>query len=204
MNKYFVSAIGTDSGKTLVSAIICRALGADYWKPVQCGLPRDLETVRGLVQDTRCNFHEEQYLLKTPASPHAAAKIDNVQLSVKRFSVPVTKNNLVIEGAGGLLVPLNDEENMVDLIGHFKATVVLVSDLYLGSINHTLMSVEVLKSRNLKVKGIIFNGPENKESETIILKRSGFTNLFYIPREDQINADMVSRYADKLRAKWEI
>ncbi len=204
MNKYFVSAIGTDSGKTLVSAIICQALGADYWKPVQCGFPRDLETVRGLVQDPQCNFYEEQYLLKTPASPHAAAKIDDVHLSVAHFRLPPTKNNLVIEGAGGLLVPLNDEENIVDLIGHFEAMVVLVSDLYLGSINHTLMSVEVLKSRNLKVKGIIFNGPENKESETIILKRSGFTNLLYIPRENQINADVVCRYADELRTKWKI
>ncbi|MDN5210942.1 dethiobiotin synthase [Fulvivirgaceae bacterium BMA12] len=204
MNNYFVSAIGTDSGKTLVSAIICQALGADYWKPVQCGFPRDLETVQGLVQDPRCNFYKEQYLLKTPASPHAAAKIDDVQLSVANFRLPATKNDLVIEGAGGLLVPLNDEENIVDLIGHFEAAVVLVSDLYLGSINHTLMSVEVLKSRNLKVKGIIFNGPENKESQTIILKRSGFTNLFYIPQESQINADVVARYANELKAKWEI
>lgn len=204
MDKYFVSAIGTDSGKTLVSAIICQAFGADYWKPVQCGFPRDLETVRGLVQDTRCNFYEEQYLLKTPASPHAAAKIDKIKLSVGYFQLPSTKNNLVIEGAGGLLVPLNDEENIVDLITHFEAEVVLVADLYLGSINHTLMSCEVLQSRKLKVKGIIFNGPENKESETIILKRSGFTNLLNIPREEAINPGVVDRYANELREKWKI
>ena len=204
MNKYFVSAIGTDSGKTVVSAIICQALGADYWKPVQCGFPRDLETVRTLVQDPQCNFHEEQYLLNTPASPHAAAKIDNVKLRVDNFKVPSTSNNLVIEGAGGLLVPLNEDENIVDLIPHFNAEMILVADLYLGSINHTLMSVEVLQSRKLNVRGIIFNGEENKESQSIILKRSGYDCLLHIPRENEINADMVISYAQELKEKWKI
>ena len=204
MNKFFVSAIGTDSGKTVVSAIICEALRADYWKPVQCGFPRDLETVQSLVQDPQCNFYEEQYLLNTPASPHAAAKIDGVALSVADFNLPATNNNLVIEGAGGLLVPLNDTENIVDLITHFDAEVILVSNLYLGNINHTLLSVEALQNRNLKVKGIIFNGDENKESESIILKRSGYTCLLNIPREDKINPETVVSYANELRAKWKI
>ena len=204
MNKFFVSAIGTDSGKTVVSAIICEALRADYWKPVQCGFPRDLETVQSLVQDPQCNFYEEQYLLNTPASPHAAAKIDGVVLSVADFNLPATNNNLVIEGAGGLLVPLNDTENIVDLITHFDAEVILVSNLYLGNINHTLLSVEALQNRNLKVKGIIFNGDENKESESIILKRSGYTCLLNIPREDKINPETVVSYANELRAKWKI
>ena len=204
MNKFFVSAIGTDSGKTVVSAIICEALRADYWKPVQCGFPRDLETVQSLVQDPQCNFYEEQYLLNTPASPHAAAKIDGVALSVADFNLPATNNNLVIEGAGGLLVPLNDTENIVDRITHFDAEVILVSNLYLGNINHTLLSVEALQNRNLKVKGIIFNGDENKESESIILKRSGYTCLLNIPREDKINPETVVSYANELRAKWKI
>ena len=204
MNKFFVSAIGTDSGKTVVSAIICEALRADYWKPVQCGFPRDLETVQSLVQDPQCNFYEEQYLLNTPASPHAAAKIDNVALSVADFNLPATNNNLVIEGAGGLLVPLNDTENIVDLITHFDAEVILVSNLYLGNINHTLLSVEALQNRNLKVKGIIFNGEENKESESIILKRSGYTCLLNIPQEDKINPETVASYANELRTKWKI
>ncbi|MCG8320586.1 MAG: dethiobiotin synthase [Cytophagales bacterium] len=204
MSKYFVSAIGTDSGKTVVSAIISQALGADYWKPIQCGFPRDLDTVRMLVQDPRSTFHEEQYLLKTPASPHAAAKIDGVEVAVDHFKLPSTDNNLVIEGAGGLLVPLNDDENIVDLIIKFDAELVLVSDLYLGSINHTLLSVEALQKRNLKVKGIIFNGEENKESESIILKRSGYNCLLNIAREDKVNPNMVGRYARKLKEKWEI
>ena len=205
MNKYFVSAIGTDSGKTVISAIITQALGADYWKPVQCGFPRDLETVRSLVQNPQCGFHEEQYLLKTPASPHAAAKIDNVELSVDNFNLPQTSNdNMVIEGAGGLLVPLNDHENIVDFVTWFDAELILVSDLYLGSINHTLLSVEALQKRNLKVKGIIFNGEENKESESIILKRSGYDCLLNIPREDTINPGTVAKYADKIKAKWGI
>ena len=204
MNKYFVSAIGTDSGKTVVSAIICQALGADYWKPAQCGFPRDLETVKSLVTAPGCNFFEEQYLLKTPASPHAAAKIDEVALSVGNFKLPSTDNNLVIEGAGGLLVPLNDHENIVDLVTHFDAELILVSNLYLGSINHTLLSVEALKNRGLNVKGIIFNGEENKESESIILKRSGYPCLLNISQEDKIDSNTVVRYANELKTKWKI
>src|SRR6186997_2375007 len=106
--RYFVTAIDIDSGKTLVSAILCEALQADYWKPVQAGLPRDSDTVRELVSNPLTKVHPERYLLRTPASPHAAAKLDGIEIKLQDFKIPVTNNTLIIEGAGGCLVPLND------------------------------------------------------------------------------------------------
>src|SRR5882724_5124748 len=111
---YFVTAIGTDSGKTFFSAILCEALQADYWKPVQAGMPRDADTVRSLLSNTVSKIHDETYLLGTPASPHAAAKRDDVTIQMQRFIIPLTHNDLVIEGAGGCLVPLNDIDFVID------------------------------------------------------------------------------------------
>src|SRR5688572_23611521 len=106
--RYFVTAIHTDSGKTLTSAILCEALSADYWKPVQCGAPRDSEMIESLVTNPETKIHKEGIFLKTPASPHAAANAEGVTLEVERFVLPETQNkNFIIEGAGGCLVPLN-------------------------------------------------------------------------------------------------
>ena len=116
MKKYFVTAIGTDSGKTLFSAILTEALKADYWKPVQSGEPADSRTVETLISNTETRILEERYFLKTPASPHASAAIDGVSVKVADFELPDTDRNLVVEGAGGLLVPINNEETIADII----------------------------------------------------------------------------------------
>jgi dethiobiotin synthetase len=200
---YFVTAIGTDSGKTVVSSILCEALGADYWKPVQAGLPRDTETVMQLVTNNRTKFHPEQYLLKTPASPHAAARIDGVNIELASFVLPSTHNTLIIEGAGGCLVPLNDRDFVIDLIQPFQSEVILVSNLYLGSINHTLLTAEALKRRNIKVRGLIFNGDSNEESERIILSHTGFHCLLRIKHEPVMNAQVVKSYAATLNQNWD-
>ena len=197
---YFVTAIDTDSGKTLASAILCEALQADYWKPVQAGFPRDSEVVAGLVSNGTTTVHPETYLLTTPASPHAAAKIDGVSIEIEKFRVPPSKN-LVIEGAGGILVPLNDSHFIVDLISHFDASIVLVSDLYLGSINHTLLTVEAIRRRNLPLKGIIFNGGLNTESQRIILHHAGVPELLHITKENTITRQTIRKYADELLVK---
>lgn len=199
---YFVTAIGTDSGKTLVSAILTEMLQADYWKPVQSGLPRDTETVERLISNKKSKFHKEAYLFSIPASPHAAAKLDNERIHLEKVIAPKAPE-LVIEGAGGVMVPLNDDDVMLDLIGRMNAEVVLVSNLYLGSINHTLLTAELIKSRKLKVKGIIFNGPSNKESESIILKKTGYKLLLKIEREEVVGKEMITRYAQKLKECWE-
>lgn len=199
---YFVTAIGTDSGKTLASSIITEFLQADYWKPVQSGNPRDTETVKSLITNTNSNFYKEKYLLNTPASPHASAKTDGVQIDLNSIVPPITNRDLVVEGAGGVLVPLNDRDNVIDIAEKFGAIIILVSNLYLGSINHTLLTVEYLKKRNLKVKGIIFNGESNPESERIILLRSGFKKLLHIKKEQEITKEVVQKYAKELSMNW--
>ena len=199
---YFVTAIGTDSGKTLASAIICEALHADYWKPVQAGLPRDTETVSKLVTNTKSIFHPEQFLLKTPASPHAAAKVDGIDISLNSFFLPKTTNTLIVEGAGGCLVPLNEKELVVDLISRFGLEAILISNHYLGSINHTLLTFEALDRRNITVKGIFFNGDRNEESESIILRYTGLQCLLRVKRESTINPEVVKKYAEQLKQSW--
>ncbi|MEQ8551209.1 MAG: dethiobiotin synthase [Cyclobacteriaceae bacterium] len=199
---YFVTAIGTDSGKTVVSAIIAEMLGGDYWKPIQAGYPRDTDTVRELVSNTGSEFHPEAYLLNTPASPHASARIDGVNIDIESIKLPQTENTLVIEGAGGCLVPLNDQEVVADLIPQFRSRVVLVSNLYLGSINHTLLTAEYLHNKGYSVKGIIFNGEENEESQRIILKKTQLRFLLHVKKEQSIDREMISKYAELLSNNW--
>jgi dethiobiotin synthetase len=198
---YFITGIDTDSGKTMVSAIVCEARKADYWKPVQAGRPRDSDVVRSLVDPT-LTIHPEAYLLNTPASPHAAAKIDGVEIKIHAMSLPKTAGDLVIEGAGGCLVPLNDHEFVIDLIHYFNATVIVVADLYLGSINHTLLTIEALQKRELPIAGIIFNGSSNPESERIILLHSKLRCLLKIKREDVVDKKVIRKYADELMTNW--
>jgi dethiobiotin synthetase len=193
-NTYFVTAIGTDSGKTLVSAILCRALGADYWKPIQCGSPRDSDQIKSLMGEAQI-IHPETYDLKMPASPHAASKAEGVEVTLEKFILPNTTNSLIVEGAGGLMVPLNDENFVIDLIKHLNVKVILVANLYLGSINHTLLSIEALKVRNIPIEGIIFNGESNPESERIILKHSRLKVLLKIEPEPSVNSEVVNKYA---------
>ncbi|HSP41169.1 MAG TPA: dethiobiotin synthase [Gillisia sp.] len=198
---YFVTGIGTNVGKTIVSAILTEALEADYWKPVQAG---DLDNsdslkVKDLISNKRSVFHQEEFLLSQPMSPHAAAVIDNKKISGKGIKRPKTSNALVIEGAGGLLVPLNQKETIADLISP-KDRIILVSRNYLGSINHTLLSLEVLKNRGLDCFGIIFNGQPNEASEEVILKMSGARVLGRIEEEPYFDRNVVKEYADIFRS----
>ncbi|MEJ1240651.1 dethiobiotin synthase [Chryseolinea sp. T2] len=199
---YFVTGIDTDSGKTLVSAILCEALNADYWKPVQAGLPLDRETVKGLVSNPSTVFHDEQYFLKLPASPHAAAKLEDIRIEMDCFELPRTERTVIIEGAGGCLVPLNQENFVIEIAERFNSEIVLVADLYLGSINHTLLSVSELRRRGLPLKGIIFNGERNPQSEEIILHHADVRCLLRIEKEKEINRQIVRSYADKLLLTW--
>ena len=196
MKKIFVTGIGTDVGKTVVSAILTEALEADYWKPVQAG---DLEfsdsiKVENLISNTKTKIHQEGIKLNSPMSPHAAAEIDNVEISLTDFCLPETNNNLIVEGAGGLMVPLNDKDLIIDLIQHLAIDVVLVSQNYLGSINHTILSIDALKNRGINVIGIIFNGNSNKETEKYILNYSGLTCLGRIEQHAEINKEIVLNY----------
>jgi dethiobiotin synthetase len=201
MNRFFITGIDTDAGKTVASAIITEALQADYWKPVQSGEPGggDRSRVAALVSNSKTVFHTESYHTTEPLSPHASARIDGVEIKLSEINVPETNNRLIIEGAGGLLVPLNDEDCIIDLIPHTESQAILVSKHYLGSINHTLLSIEVLKQRNIPVAGIVFNGNENKETESIILHKSGLKMLGRIRDEKEITPEVISRYAEEMR-----
>ena len=195
----FVTGISTEVGKTVVSAIITEALQADYWKPVQAGELDNCDTnkVKKLVNNTKTVFHKNSFALKTPMSPHAAAEIDNVELSVSKIKRPSTENTLVIEGSGGLLVPINEKETMIDLIDT-SDKVIVVSKNYLGSINHTLMTIEVLKSRNLNILGVIFNGEPNKSTEEIINKMTGLPTIGNINEEPSVDKGMINKYSEKI------
>ena len=196
---YFITAIGTDSGKTLVSAIMAEALGADYWKPVQAGAPTDSDTVAALIEEPESRIHPEAYRLQMPASPHAAAAAEGINITLDSIQPPATSKSLVIEGAGGLMVPLNAQDMVIDLARQIDCQVVLVSNLYLGSINHTLLSVQYLKLLGLPVAGIVFNGPSNPASEEIILAQSGYKLLLQLPQLPSVDKTVVQHYAALLR-----
>jgi len=195
--RYFISAIHTDSGKTLASAIVAQALQADYWKPIQSGLPKDADTVKNLVSFD-IKIHPSAYEFAKPASPHDAAKAENREINLENIVLPQTENTLLIEGAGGLLVPLNDTDFVVDIPQKLDVEIIFVVNIYLGCINHSLLSFEAMKHRNLKVKGIIFNGEDNPETKRIILHHAGWTELLHIHPEKEVTPEIVVRYAEKL------
>ena len=203
MKKYFITGIGTDVGKSIGAAIITEALEADYWKPIQAGDLENSDTlkVKALVGSTKTVFHTEAYRLNQPMSPHAAAERDGVEINIQNIKLPNTQNHLVVEGAGGLLVPLNRKETILDLIAQLNCEVILVSRHYLGSINHTLMSVELLKNRNISIKGILFNATENKDTESIIQEMTGLTILGRIDELEELNKEVIKSIAQELKNK---
>ena len=198
--KLFITGISTDVGKTIASAIIVEALQADYWKPIQAGdlNHSDTHKVQSLVSNSQSHFHSNSYALQTPASPHLAAAIDGITIAMNHIQEPKTNNHLVVEGAGGILVPLNETQSVVDLIQpDYK--VIVVSRHYLGSINHTLLTIEALKNRQIQVAGIIFSGDENTSSESIILSRTAVPFLGRIAQEPYFDTNVISEYAELFR-----
>lgn len=197
MKNIFIAGIGTDVGKTVVSAVLTEALQADYWKPVQTGsfFGTDTASVKKWVSNSKTIFHPEAYCLEQYMSPHAAAEWEKVPLKLENIHVPNTKNNLIIEGAGGIMVPLNSKEFIIDIAKKADAEVILVIQNYLGSINHSLLSIDVLKNRGHKIKGFILNGPRHELSERIILEYSDLKCLGYIAKEREIKKETISKYA---------
>lgn len=200
MSQFIVAGIGTEIGKTVASAVLVEALQADYWKPIQSGAldDSDTETVRRLISNPTTRFHPEAYRLTEPLSPHAAAELDGVRIELANIQLPATQNHLVVELAGGLMVPLNDRDLNIDWIVESGLPVVLISRNYLGSINHTLLSIEACRSRNIPLMGIIFNGPTVPATERVILNYSGVPCLGRIGQETEITNEVVKKYAGQL------
>ena len=172
---------------------------ADYWKPVQSGQLDNSDTmiVQKLISNKKSVFHQEAYRLTQPFSPHLSAALDGIEIDLNKINLPQTENQLIIEGAGGLMVPLNDKVLMIDLIKKLDAEVVLVSKNYLGSINHTLLSIEILKNRNIPIKRLIFCGETNQSSEQVIYDQTGIT-ILRIPFFETLNKNTINKFVGKL------
>ena len=194
MKRLFVTGIGTDVGKTVISAILTQKLQADYWKPIQAGELDNTDSLKvsQWVENSTSVIHPEAYRLTQPMSPHAAAERDDVNIEMGNIIIPKTTRNLIIEGAGGLMVPLNQHDFVIDLISHLQADAVLVSRHYLGSINHTILSIKALRSRNIAIAGIIFNGDENRDTESIIESVCAVPILGRIPKIDNLNQHSIN------------
>jgi dethiobiotin synthetase len=200
----FITGIGTDVGKTVVSAVITEALEADYWKPIQAGELEfsDSDRIRSLLSNGRTIIHNNSFSLTSAMSPHAAAEIDGVYIELDQINLPNTSNHLVIEGAGGLLVPINDKETILDLIQpDYK--IIVVSRSYLGSINHTLLTLNALEQKGFQIAGIIYSGKKTPTTEEIIEKLSKVPVLGRIDEEDNIDGKTIVHYANLLRPTLE-
>lgn len=200
--KLFITGIGTDVGKTIASAIVVEALEADYWKPIQAGdlHNSDTQKVQAKVANKKSTFFPNSFALHTPASPHLAAALDGIAIELNQIQEPITTNHLVIEGAGGVFVPLNNSDCIIDIIKP-EYKVIVVSRHYLGSINHTLLTVEALQNRKLSIAGIIFSGDKNKASEEIILNKTNLPMVGRIENEPFFDEAVVSYYANQFREK---
>ena len=203
MELIFITGIGTDIGKTIAASIVTEALAADYWKPIQAGLEdgTDASNISSLVSNPSTIIHPDTYRLHTPASPHIAARIDDIKINLETIvqQIPISQNKyLVIEGAGGLMVPLNEDEFVIDLIQKLKTRVILVSKNYLGSINHSLMTAAICKQRNIPVIGWIFNQQYLNYEEEIV-NWSGYPKLHSIPFALKLDKEFILQQASLFR-----
>lgn len=203
MTPLFITGIGTGIGKTIVSAIVTEALQADYWKPIQAGFEdgTDALQVQSLISNPQTNIHPEVYKLQLPASPHIAARKENIIIDLQNIvkCQPSTNNRqLVIEGAGGIVVPLNDHEFVIDLIAALNAKVILVSRNYLGSINHSLLTANICKQRGVDVLGWIFN-EQYLDYENEIVGWTGYPKIASIPFVEKVDKTFVLQQANAIR-----
>ncbi len=211
----FVTGIGTNVGKTVVSAILTESLQADYWKPIQSGTieGKDSDTVKSLISNTKTVIHPEAYLLKQPLSPHFAAKLDGVEIDLNKINLPVglslstslkinsieANKNLIIEGAGGLLVPINKSQFVIDIAKKMDCEIVLVILNYLGCINHALLSIDYLIRNNFKIYALVFNGTFDNEVKESIIGYSAQSKIIDIPTFSSLTKDSVLRIAKTIQ-----
>ncbi|MEP6928272.1 MAG: dethiobiotin synthase [Ginsengibacter sp.] len=206
MKPIFITGTGTGVGKTLVGAIVAEALQADYWKPVQAGFEKgtDSEWVEQMISNKNTVVHPEVYKFKMAASPHIAAKAEQKKIVLKDIinHLPKTKRQLIIEGAGGLMVPLNKNEFVVELMEKLKSRVIIVSKNELGSINHSLLTAAVLKKEKIDVAGWIFN-EEYLNYENDIVNWSGYPAIAFVKHLTAISKESIKAEAEKMRHNLE-
>jgi len=194
---YFITGISTEVGKTISSAIVVESLQADYWKPIQSGDLDNSDTmkVKSLISNSISTFFPSSYEFDYPASPHLSAQMEGRHIELAHIKRPHSSNTLIIEGAGGLFVPLNERNTILDLMLPTDK-IVLVSRHYLGSINHTMLSVEALQRRELNIFGIIFSGEENTATESWIASYTQIPIIGRIEEEPFFDKNTIKKYAD--------
>lgn len=193
-----VAGIGTDVGKTVVSAVLCEALRADYWKPVASGSddgPLDDQILSQLIAHGAERVKPSSYVFSKSLSPHVAAELDGKAIDLDEIELPETEATLVVELAGGVAVPLNDRSTNLDLIEKLGLPVVIVSRHYLGSINHTLLTIEALRSRRAEIAGVFFNGEELPDTERIVTTLGRVRNLGRIPMLASVTGEVIAELA---------
>lgn len=197
----FITGIGTNVGKTVVSAVLTEALQADYWKPIQSGVleGKDSDTVKSLISNDKSFFYPESYLLNEPLSPHFAAKLDGVEIDLEKIQLPKTTNHLIIEGAGGLLVPINNTHYVIDIAKQFDCEIVLVISSYLGCINHSLLSIDYLLRNHFKIKALIFNGTFEPEVKHAIINYVKNTLIIDVPQANELSKSSILQISSQIK-----
>jgi len=194
---FFITATDTDVGKTFVSAILAVGLQAHYWKPIQCGAEpcTDTEWIQNNTHLTSDHFFPEAYLFKEPASPHLAAGLENIEINIETIKMPDKKQwqYLIVEGAGGLMVPINNSLFVIDLIKHLNLPTLIVARSTLGTINHTVLTIEKLREKGIAIMGVVMNGPKNPNNRLAIETYGKVCVLAEIEPIETINANSLKQ-----------
>jgi dethiobiotin synthetase len=199
--RLFITGTDTGIGKSLVSAMLLSGLMGKYWKPVQSGLEdiTDTDWIKEKTGLDESHFFHETYILRLPLSPHASADADGVRIELDNFEIPETRDDetLIIEGAGGVMVPLNEADLMIDLIKRCNASTLIVARSSLGTINHTLLSLEMLRSRGIEIFGVVMNGPENSSNRRAIEHFGNVDVIAEIENIKDVNAESLIKGFEK-------
>jgi dethiobiotin synthetase len=193
----FITGIGTDVGKTVAAAVISKALEADYWKPVQCGDFDNSDSIK--IARFGLKTLPEAYRLQAPMSPHAAADLEGIELSINEIELPKSEKPIVVEGAGGVMVPFNSKETYLDLMVRLNLPVVLVTRHYLGSINHTMLSWKVLKEAGLNVVALVISGKEHGSTETHFATQMDVP-FIRINEFEEVSSETIAAEAERLKS----
>lgn len=200
MKQFIITGIGTDVGKTVVSSIVSEALQATYWKPVQAGDLDNSDSIKVKRLTKNVTVLPEAFCLNEPMSPHAAAKLDGIEITSENLNLPSVSGNFIVEGAGGIMVPINSVGFLyVDAFAQWGLPAIVVSRHYLGSINHTLMTIKILRSRGIEIEGIIFVGDEHSTTEEAILSNTGLRQIARIPMAEEVNQAFILGQAEIIK-----
>lgn len=189
MKKFFITGTDTGVGKTLTSAVLTFALKAHYWKPIQSGVAdetADYEKIQQLTGLADTYFFPSAYVLKASLAPGQAAHLENIFIDIKKINLPEISSSLIVEGAGGIFVPLNQTNLVLDLIKKINFPVIIVSRGTIGTINHTLLTIEALRQRKIMIEGIIFSGDLNPSNQLAIEQWGNVKTILHIPKFENL------------------